>query len=225
MDGGLKQTVEREGFAIVEGVVDSGVVDGVLQSLGTTGLAGRAGTRQLHLRVPGVAEFLRGGAFRRWMDELLPGGFPVRTILFDKTAETNWRVPWHQDLSIPVRERHPVLGFGPWSVKEGVTHAQPPTDLLERMLTVRLHLDDCGEMNGALEVIPGSHRGGRLSAGQIAEWRARERAVTCAVSRGGVVVMKPLLLHRSSPASAPTRRRVLHVELAAEALPPPLEWG
>jgi hypothetical protein len=45
---------------------------------------------------------------------------PVRGLFFDKTADANWKVAWHQDRSIALRERHDLAGFGPWSNKAGV---------------------------------------------------------------------------------------------------------
>ena len=93
--------------------------------------------------------------------------FPVRALLFDKPPEANWKVPWHQDLSIAVRHKRDITGFGPWSNKAGVLHVQPRVNVLESMLTVRIHLDDCGKQNGALRVIPGSHTRGRLTDTEI----------------------------------------------------------
>ena len=72
----------------------------------------------------------------------------MRGLYFDKLPEANWKVPWHQDLSIAVRARLDVEGFGPWTEKAGVLHAQAPAAVLERMLAVRVHLDDCGRENG-----------------------------------------------------------------------------
>src|SRR5262245_7189469 len=79
-----------------------------------------------------------------------PGAFVVRGLFFDKTPRANWKVSWHQDLTIAVRVRIEAPGFGPWSLKAGVVHVQPPAEILERMATVRLHLDDCSESNGPL---------------------------------------------------------------------------
>src|SRR5205085_916534 len=109
----------------------------------------------------------------RWLvEEILgPFAFPVRGLSFDKPAGHNWKVPWHQDLSISVRERREVPGFGPWSLKAGVPHVQPPIGILERMLAVRLHLDACGETDGPLQVLPGSHAHGRLDRTGIRQWR------------------------------------------------------
>jgi ectoine hydroxylase-related dioxygenase (phytanoyl-CoA dioxygenase family) len=148
----------------------------------------------------------------------------VRSLLFDKNPAANWKVPWHQDLTIAVKERRDVDGFGPWSEKAGVTHAQPPVEVLERMVTVRLHLDDCGVENGPLRVLPGSHRLGVFEPANIGTARRELPEVTCTVAAGGVVVMRPLTLHASSPAERPGHRRVVHLEFAGEDLPGGLEW-
>lgn len=148
----------------------------------------------------------------------------VRSILFDKNPAANWAVPWHQDTTIAVRERLETPGFGPWSVKAGVVHVQPPASVLESMVTARVHLDDCDASNGALRVIPGSHREGILEPDRIAAWRTRGGEVTCECRAGDVLLMRPLLLHASFPAASPRHRRVLHLEFSASPLPNGLEW-
>lgn len=156
---------------------------------------------------------------------LLPGPPRVaRSILFDKAPEANWDVPWHQDTTIAVARREEAPGFGPWSVKDGVPHVRPPAAVLERMITIRLHLDACGEQNGPLLVVPGSHRGGLLSSNPpFAELEAAKAA--CTTGPGGAVLMRPLILHASRKATSPDHRRVLHLEFAGEALPDPLAWA
>lgn len=148
----------------------------------------------------------------------------VRGLFFDKVPGANWKVPWHQDLSIAVREEHQAEGFGPWSLKDGVTHVQPPASVLESMLTLRLHLDACPCENGALCVLPGSHLAGRLGASQIQQWREQVEERVCEVELGEILLMKPLLLHASSASTQPSHRRVLHIEWAARDLPAPLRW-
>ena len=157
--------------------------------------------------------------------QVLGGGVrPVRGIFFDKVPGANWKVPWHQDFSIAVREPHEIEGFGPWSTKDGVPHVQPPPQVLAEMLTTRLHLDACPRDNGPLRVLPGSHQGGRLSAGEIVGWRQQVEERVGPVGRGGILLMKPLILHAFSASESPSHRRVLHIEWAARELPAPLRW-
>jgi ectoine hydroxylase-related dioxygenase (phytanoyl-CoA dioxygenase family) len=128
-----------------------------------------------------------------------------------------------QDLTIVVRERREVPGFGPWTIKAGINHVQPPADILNHILGIRLHLDESGPDNGPLRVVPGSHKQGRLSAEKVAEWQ-KANSVVCTVPRGGALLMRPLLLHASSACVAPKPRRVIHLEFAAGPLPGGLEW-
>jgi len=154
-----------------------------------------------------------------------PNPVAVRALVFDKRPGANWKVSWHQDLTIAVKERRELAGFGSWTTKAGIPHVQPPSTVLDRMLTLRLHLDPCGPDNGPVRVMPGSHRHGRVSAGQIDEYRAGQGFFECVAQRGDVLAMRPLLLHASSAATSPAHRRVIHIEYAAfDALPTELEW-
>lgn len=227
----LQEDIERAGFAIVPDVVVPAKVTRLLEALEdykTYDGAGRDkvyAIRNLLEAVPAVRELAHAPEIKGLVESLLgPQSFVARAILFDKISGANWKVPWHQDLSIAVRERKAVTGFGPWSEKAGVPHTQPPTAILERMLTLRLHLDDCHVANSPLQVMPGSHRHGRLDAPTIQHWRASHTPTRCLVSAGGVLLMRPLLLHASAAAQQPGHRRVLHLEFAAEALPGGLEW-
>jgi ectoine hydroxylase-related dioxygenase (phytanoyl-CoA dioxygenase family) len=148
----------------------------------------------------------------------------VRGLLFDKIPEANWKVPWHQDVTIAVKTRVEAEGFGPWSKKSGVLHVQPPDSVLEKMVSVRIHLDPCGETNGPLRVIPGSHRGGRIPEEQIPAYRKRMGEYVCVVGRGGALLMRPLLLHASSPSQAAGHRRVIHFDFASSELPQGMQW-
>lgn len=153
--------------------------------------------------------------------------FVNRAILFDKNSDANWAVPWHQDTTIAVNDRPTteLVGFGPWSVKAGVHHVQPPAAVLDDVIAVRIHLDDCGEDNAPLRVIPGSHRHGILDDEALHAIRTARQPATCTVKAGGVLLMKPLLLHASSPARIPGSRRVIHLEWTASSLPGELEWN
>lgn len=220
------------GFAALGRLVPEPAIAAVVSALGYVeheGTLSRRGSphaiRNLLEAVPEVQVLARSDPVRAVVETVLgPAAFAVRGILFDKTPAANWKVAWHQDLTIAVREPKETPGFGPWSTKAGIPHVQPPVEILQRMLAVRIHLDDCGPANGPLWVIPGSHRSGRLRSGQIARWREAVPQVACTSSRGGVLFMRPLLLHASSPATVPRHRRVVHLEFAAEELPHGLQW-
>lgn len=172
-----------------------------------------------------VAEFSRSPAVLEKLGPFFTSKpFPVRAILFDKVQGGNWRVGWHQDQMIPVRERIDTPGFTAWSEKAGVPHVRPPAGVLEGMLTIRLHLDDCGPENGPLQVLPGSHRHGFLASDSVKQRLAKQETVSCTATRGDALLMRPLLLHASSKAISPSHRRVLHIEYACERLPGELEW-
>lgn len=149
----------------------------------------------------------------------------VRVLAFDKTPQANWFVPWHQDRAVALAGRVETEGFARWTFKDGCHHAEPPVALLENMATLRVHLDDCGPENGPIEAIPGSHEIGRLDRPGIEGAVAKGGNETCVAARGDILAMRPLLVHRSQRARAPGRRRVLHLEYAASALPDGLRWA
>lgn len=220
----MPYSLSEHGFEILPSVLTQAEIDALRSALGRTKAS--PGRRNLAREVSDVATLATS---RKILGLLRERGrmapIPVRSIFFDKTPESNWLVPWHQDLSIAVKERIDYPGYGPWSMKDGVPHVQPPAEILEAMVTIRLHLDDCDESNGALRVIPGSHRLGRLNAAHIAELRLQEKEVACSVRTGDALLMHPLLLHASTEALAPAHRRVIHLEYAACSLPDGLVWA
>jgi hypothetical protein len=149
---------------------------------------------------------------------------PVRAILFDKTAETNWSLGWHQDRTICVRGRIDVDGYGPWTVKAGMQHVAPPFSLLARMVTLRVHLDDVTEENAPLYIVPGSHKLGRIAETDIAAVVARHGHRCCLADAGDIWAYATPILHRSKAAVQPRRRRVLQVDYSGDTLPEGLDW-
>jgi hypothetical protein len=225
----LSEEIASGGFAIVPNVLGAQEIVSLLGAIESAtdanSVAGRGGIRNLLDRVACVRKLSDSPVIRALIDPILgKDAFPARGILFDKTPAANWKVPWHQDLTIAVQNRIDVPGFGPWTVKDGVVHVQPPTEILEKMLAIRIHLDDCYESNGPVRVIPRSHLDGRLTAGQIQAIVNSTSPVLCTVGRGGVLSMRPLLLHASSVASVATHRRVIHLEFAASELWGGLRW-
>ena len=186
--------------------------------------ADKAGQRLTDL--PGLSEMLTADAPMGLIAASLigPRARPVRALLFDKTPTTNWSLPWHQDRTIVVRERLDTPGYGPWSVKAGLTHVAPPFHLLERMVTLRLHLDQVDEANAPLLIVPGSHRLGRVAESDIPRHVDRLGQTACHADLGDVWAYSTPILHASGPSTAPRRRRVLQVDYASTALDGDLEW-
>ncbi len=222
---------DRDGFQTVPELVSAQLCDQIVnefsQSSRPSDNRSRRGGIRNALRLSPTAKSVANSPEILSLISQWIGGtpFPVRAILFNKTNEANWGVPWHQDLAIAVAERVELPGFSAWSVKDGVLHVNPPVSVLEGMVTMRLHLDDCSDANGALRILPGSHREGELSNEAISRWAQETVAVTCELRKGGALFMRPLLLHASSPAKNPSHRRVLHVEYAAKELPHGLKWA
>ncbi len=149
---------------------------------------------------------------------------PVRAILFDKSAATNWSLGWHQDRTICVREKIEVPGFGPWSIKAGLHHVAPPIAMLSGMVTLRVHLDDVSATNAPLLIAPGSHRRGRVPECSVAKVVAECGILACLAKAGDVWAYSTPILHASEVAADPVHRRVLQVDFSADELPGGLAW-
>ena len=215
----LEQQLHREGFAIIPSCLDEDTVDDLRAEFSES----RESQRNA-LDNPSIRQLAVSAPVREIMESALGQNcFAVRSIFFNKTKEANWKVVWHQDLTISVRRRFDADGFGPWTIKDGIVHVQPPAGIMSQMLAIRIHLDQSGPENGPLRVIPGTHKHGRLSASQLTEMKNRQ-IITCCVPKGGALLMRPLLLHASSSCAAPKARRVVHIEFAAFELPYGLEW-
>ena len=192
-------------------------------------LADRLPARKPGMRLSGDPMLARvldgsGPVGRLATDVLGPAARPVRALLFNKTAEANWIVPWHQDRTIAVRERREVEGFGPWSIKGGMQHVEPPFEILAGMVTVRVHLDDCGLDNAPLLIAPGSHWLGKVPASEAPNEAERIGAEACLAEAGDVWLYATPILHASERAAIPAQRRVVQVDYATIGLPGGLEW-
>jgi len=148
----------------------------------------------------------------------------VRVIVFDKTPDKNWLVTWHQDKTISVNDKKEIDGWGPWTLKDGVHHVQPELNVLEEMVTFRIHLDDVNESNGCLKVIPQSQRLGILSKNEQDRVVRESEEYICSAKSGDLLVMRPHLLHSSSKGTEPSHRRIVHVEYSSFQLPMGLAW-
>jgi ectoine hydroxylase-related dioxygenase (phytanoyl-CoA dioxygenase family) len=211
-----RASIENKGFAILPGLVPPTALNLLHEELARTALQrSRAGIRQaLHLNsARTIANLSALAEVSRTV--LGPGAVAYRATLFEKSPVANGLVVWHQDTALPLREKLEVPGWGPWSVKEGVIYAHATGKALSQALAVRVHLDESTIDNSPLRVLPGTHNLGVLSDDEIHELSTRNHPVDCIVSRGGVLAMRPLLVHASSKSRNDLPRRVLHIEYAA----------
>lgn len=209
----LQETVEERGFAIVADLIPANEIVDLSAEFSQASLQrSRAGVRHA-LKLPSVAALANGSRLVGIAQDILGGeAVPFRATLFDKSAEANWLVAWHQDTALPLRQRGEKPGWGPWSVKEGVVYAHAPAEALMRVVALRIHLDDSGAANGPLRVLPGTHRAGVLTDEQIRALGHEVPAVDCLITKGGVLAMRPLVVHASSKSQSEMARRVLHIE-------------
>jgi ectoine hydroxylase-related dioxygenase (phytanoyl-CoA dioxygenase family) len=186
----------------------------------------RPGARAFSVEPAVKALVEAGGTLANFASELM--GAParaVRVLYFDKTPDMNWAVPWHQDRTIAVANRIDVPGFSPWSLKAGVHHVEPPEAILVSIVSLRLHLDDCGPDNGPLMAVRGSFLLGRVPVPQIKAHVERGTIQICCANAGDLVAMRGLTIHASQRAARPGHRRVLHVDFSTAGLPGGLEWA
>ncbi len=179
--------------------------------------------RRLFKTIPSLKPLVFNKNLRQIVRQIDPRAFLVKAIYFDKPPESNGYVTWHQDVSINVAAREDVAGFTSWTKRDGAVSVCPPEEVSRNIFTVRVHLDDTDEVNGALKVIPGSQNK-RLSDSEIQLIVANSIPTVCEVGAGGIQLMKPLLLHASGKSRSQKRRRVLHLEFTSEILPGGLVW-
>jgi ectoine hydroxylase-related dioxygenase (phytanoyl-CoA dioxygenase family) len=214
----LARLVKEQGFAILSKVVLPSETEALIADLQKSPLRrSKAGIRHA-LKHPAVAALATEPRLMQIAQHILGlGATPFRATLFDKSPQSNWLVVWHQDTALPLRERRDIQGWGPWSTKDGVTYAHAPATALCRVVALRVHLDDSTPQNGPLRVLPGTHAKGVLSDDAIQELALRIAPVDCSVPQGGVLVMRPLIVHASSKSALKIPRRVLHIEYAENA--------
>lgn len=222
----IVQRVEASGFSIVHDLLSQSEIVELTSDLASQAPQSlRGGVRNLMAKVAAARRLAYSAKMISLATAILgEEPFPVRSILFDKTESSNWKVPWHQDVTIAVKGQFEVEDYGPWSIKADVMHVQPPTEVLLNMISIRIHLDDCPASNGALKVIPGSHTKGKISETEAAKYVAATEPVICEASAGSALIMRPLLMHSSSASIKPGHRRVIHIDYASFQLPDPLQW-
>jgi hypothetical protein len=205
--------IVSSGYSIEQSVFSDLECDSLIDTLADAPIQrSRAGAR--HLMANGVIAAL--AQERRLLvianQALRSQAIPFRATLFDKSWQTNWLVAWHQDTALPLASRFDSPGWGPWSAKSGILYAHAPASALSRVLALRVYLDRSTNDNGPLRVVPGSHTTGVLTDEAVREYVQTHDHIECPVPRGGVLAMRPLLIHASSKSQSRSPRRVLHIE-------------
>jgi ectoine hydroxylase-related dioxygenase (phytanoyl-CoA dioxygenase family) len=216
--------VEKDGYAIVPNVFTPEEVQSLALTLESSNLPrSRAGIRHL-LSNTAIAQVANDSRLLGIAQSILgDDAFPFKATLFDKSPDTNWLITWHQDTALPLCEKQEIPGWGPWSTKEGITYAHAPATALEKIVALRLHLDDSTNENGPLRIVPSTHRRGVLNDEEVEAIVSNATPLACLVPKGGIIAVRPLTIHASSKSQSDISRRVIHIEYAMRnAVPTPL---
>lgn len=228
----MKENILNQGFAIIDNVFTDEEVDDLLLAISQTDTSKPIfrktndlfAIRQFLKEIPALVTKIFTTKLNNHISDLFGDGyFVVKSIYFDKSENSNWFVSYHQDLTISVDKKLDLDGFGPWTIKQNQFAVQPPLNILQDNFTIRIHLDNTNEKNGALKVIPSSHLKG-IYRPETIDWTI-EKETICHVNKGGVMFMKPLLLHSSGRTTNNNKRRVLHIEFSRIELPDNLNWA
>ncbi|WP_294286830.1 phytanoyl-CoA dioxygenase family protein [uncultured Chryseobacterium sp.] len=227
-----KNLIKENGFTVIDNIFSDEEIQQigtVIQNIDTSKETFRKSQdlfaiRQFLKEIPGVRNLIFNEKMKTVIREIFGNRyFAVKSIYFDKPETSNWYVVYHQDLTISVDQKKPLEGFGPWTTKQNQFAVQPPLEVLENIYTIRIHLDDTDENNGALKVVPGSHAKG-IYRPETIDWTTETEAI-CPIESGGIMIMKPLILHGSNRTTNGKRRRVIHIEFSDRELPDGLNWA
>lgn len=227
-----KKELLEKGFSVIETIYTHDEVQRILEVIATTDTSKDTfrkssdlfAIRQFLKEVPATFDLIFNDQLRAVIKEVAGDDFfVVKSIYFDKPEASNWYVAYHQDLTISVDRKIDIANFGPWTTKQNQFAVQPPTTILENITTIRIHLDDTDEHNGALRVVSQSHLK-KIYRPETINWE-EETEVSCSVKQGGLMLMKPLTLHSSGRTTNNKKRRVIHIELSNVELPDALQWA
>ena len=227
-----KNAIADKGFSVISNVFSTEEIEKiseVIQNIDTSKETFRKSEdlfaiRQFLKEIPEVKDFIFNENLKAIIKEIFGENyFVVKSIYFDKPEKSNWYVAYHQDLTISVDKKVSLENFGPWTTKQNQFAVQPPLNIIENIFTIRIHLDDTDENNGALKVVPKSQAKG-IYRPETIDWNVEKENI-CNVEQGGIMIMKPLLLHGSNRTTNGKKRRVIHIEFSDRELPEELNWS
>lgn len=226
------ENIDTMGFTTLADIYTSDEIDAILNTISKADQSNPTfrktndlfAIRQFLKEVPDVKPLIFNDKLKQCISDLFGNSyFVVKSIYFDKPPQSNWFVAWHQDLTISVDKKIEIAGYGPWTVKHNQFAVQPPLHILQDNFTIRIHLDDTDEGNGALKVLPGSHLK-EIYRPENIDWQ-QETEVSCNVQAGGIMIMRPLLMHASNRTTNNKRRRVVHIEFSRTELAEGIDWA
>jgi len=225
----INENIQQEGFSIVQHFFDDSYIDEVIKELEEHEAFQYdnkvASSTNLLLSIPFLNNLAHSRQLTTNVEEVLGNNsFPLNAFVLDKTQSNNWELDWHQDLQVAVKNKIETTGYNNWSVECGIVHVIPPRDVLAKLISVRIHLDDCCIDNGAILVAPKSHQYGIVRNRKEIEEVISGHTVCCEVERGGVMFLSSLLLHKSPYAITNKRRRILQIDYAGTELSNGLQW-
>lgn len=217
----------EDGYQIIKEFIDRDFVDLLKNAIvDHTAENSNYGIRNLHYKVDAVDKLSRSilllDTLKRHTNEQ---HFKlIKSIFFNKNLQHNWAVPWHQDKTIGVKNKVILNNYKNWTVKQGVPHVQPPLNILNKIITIRIALDDRDCNNGALKIIPRSHKLGVLNQSEINRITEQQSYLSCSLKAGDILIMQPLILHSSNKSINNKQRRTIHLEYSSGDLPQDLAW-
>lgn len=226
-----KDSMLQDGFSIVPQFFTTEYIDELIAQLESHNVfdydkpASDTSANLIHV-VPAVKSLAHATQIMTIVEQVLGAtSFPITAFILDKTEDNNWGLDWHQDLKISVKRKIETSGYSNWTEESGIPHVIPPLSVLEKRMSVRIHLDNCFIENGAMLVAPKSHKMGMLSDTSEIEKITSGETRYCEIEKAGVMFFTPLLLHKSPYATTNKKRRVLQIDYAGTKLMNGLEWN
>lgn len=217
------QNLENLGYSIVEDVCNDEEINRILRFIKEKELDKKFGIRYFLMNNEELLPLIFTENLKTLIQKISPNAFVVKSIYFDKPPNANWIVNLHQDVTINVTGKTDDLNYTKWRKTKNRIAVQPPLEILQQMFTIRIHLDSCTRQNGALSVIPKSHLEEIIEMKNITT-TLKAIAEICEVRRGGVLLMKPMILHSSKRSENQMNRRVIHIEFSSNELPDNVDW-
>lgn len=213
---------DYQGYEHLEAVLPMEQVTRLRDALAETPLEQKAGEKSADKIFPIVQELVSDPNLMRIAESYLSG---IVSIVQVKLFESTPAKAWHQERCVVVNQKVDIADWGPWHEQDGVCTVQPPIEVLDNMVTLRLQLDAANEESGYLQIIPRSQNKGAMTDAEITEYAENREVIDCFTEAGDVLAIRPHLLHKTCAGNSGKSRRVLQIEYCGYKLPEGLQWA